>query len=247
MADLRVLSPIDAEAELDELRRKDLNFDPAGIDHAAPSWRTDDYRQTLATEPPGPPVAGGSWHVARQLTESYEFVDPALVRAFYDPRDPPEERTMLLEIDFWGLRIYAGVRSKGIVDEVRNEERGPLRVWTWSYRTLEGHFEMGQIDYQIRKWLDSGEVEFRIHAVSRGAKIDDRVVRVGFLIFGRRKQVQFAHNACARMAELTSAVLSGDLVLETAPADGGVVIRPLPDKQTAIERAVRRVSRVFRR
>jgi hypothetical protein len=133
------------------------------------------------------------------------------------------------------------------VDEVRNEERGPLRVWTWSYRTLEGHFEMGQIDYQIRKWLDSGEVEFRIHAVSRGAKIDDRVVRVGFLIFGRRKQVQFAHNACARMAELTSAVLSGDLVLETAPADGGVVIRPLPDKQTAIERAVRRVSRVFRR
>jgi Domain of unknown function (DUF1990) len=249
MADLRILCPIDAVAELNELRRKDLNFDPVEIEHAAaPSWRTDDYHQSLVTEPPGPPVTGGSWHVARRLTESYEFVDPALVRAFYDPRDAPEDRTMLLEIDFWGLRIYAGVRSMGIVEETRNEEQGPARVWTWSYRTLEGHFEMGQIDYEVRKWLDSGEVEFRIHAVSRAAKLDEMVVRIGFAIFGRRKQVEFAHSACARIAELTSAVLSGDLVLETAPpADKRLDIRPLPDKQTAIEKAALRVRRVYHR
>lgn len=247
MADLRVLSPIDAGAELNELRRKGLNFDPAEIEPAAaPSWRIDDYHQRLATEPPGVPVTGGSWHIARRLTESYEFVDPALVRAFYDPHDAPEDRTMLLEIDFWGLRIYAGVRSMGIVEETRNEEQGPARVWTWSYRTLEGHFEMGQIDYEVRKWLDSGEVEFRIHAVSRTAKVDQLVVRIGFAIFGRRKQVEFARSACARMAELTSAVLNGDLVLETAPpADRRLDIRPLPDKQTAIEKAVGRVRRVY--
>jgi hypothetical protein len=213
MADLRVLRPIDAEAKLHELRRKGLNFDPREIEQEAPSWRTDDYQQSLEAEPPGPPVTGGSWHIACRLTESYDFVDPSLVRAFYDPRDSPEGRTMLLEIDFWSLRIYAGVRSMGIVDETRNEDRGPARVWTWTYRTLEGHFEMGQIDYEVRKWLDSGEVEFRIHAVSHPAKVDEMVVRIGFAIFGRRKQVEFAHSACARMAELTAAVLSGDLVL----------------------------------
>jgi hypothetical protein len=249
MADLRVLSPIDAAATLKELRRKGLNFDPAEIELAAgSSWDTDDYHQPLAPEPPGPPVAGGSWHVARRLTESYEFVDPALVRAFYDPRDAPEDRTMLLEVDFWGLRIYAGVRSKGIVDETRNEEKGPARVWTWSYRTLEGHFEMGQIDYEVRKWLDSGEVEFRIHAVSRPANVDELVVRIGFAIFGRRKQVEFAHSACARMAELTSAVLSGERVVKTGPpADRRLDIRPLPDKQTAIQKAALLVRRVHHR
>src|SRR5918999_2336621 len=215
MADLRVLSRVDARAELNDLRRREVNFDPGELEHAAgPRWRIDHYRQALKTEPPGPPVEGGSWHIARRLVESYEFVDPALVRAFYDPNDSPEERPMLLEIDFWGLRIYVGVRSDGIVDEICDEAQGPARVWTWSYRTLEGHFEMGQIDYQVRKWLESGEVEFRIHAVSRTANVNQLVVRVGFRVFGRRKQIEFAPNACKRMVDLTSAVLNGEMMLE---------------------------------
>ena len=33
----------------------------------------------------------------------------------------------------------------------------PVRIWGWSYRTLQGHLEMGQMDYEVWKWLDDGE------------------------------------------------------------------------------------------
>ena len=59
---------------------------------------------------------------------------------------------------------------------------------------------MGQMDYQVWKWLDDGSVEFRIHVVSRPARIPNPVVRLGFRIFGRREQVRFAKRACERMA-----------------------------------------------
>ena len=35
--------------------------------------------------------------------------------------------------------------------------------------TLEGHIEMGRMDYEVWKWLDDGAVEFRLHAVSRAS------------------------------------------------------------------------------
>jgi uncharacterized protein (UPF0548 family) len=44
------------------------------------------------------------------------------------------------------------------------------RVFGWFYRTLEGHFEEGQMNYELWKWMDSGEVFFRLHAVSRPAR-----------------------------------------------------------------------------
>jgi len=86
------------------------------------------------------------------LAAVYEFVDPKLVRAYFDPQEPLESRNMLLEIHFWGLRIYAGVRSGGVSDGIRREDGSETRVWSWSYRTLEGHFEMGEIDYQVWKY-----------------------------------------------------------------------------------------------
>jgi uncharacterized protein (UPF0548 family) len=75
-----------------------------------------------------------------------------------------------------------------------------VRVWGWSYRTLQGHLEMGQMDYEVWKWLDSGEVEFRIHVVSRPARIRNPIVRLGFRIFGRGQQLRFTRRTCERMA-----------------------------------------------
>jgi len=60
------------------------------------------------------------------------------------------------------------------------------------------------MDYSVWKWLDTGEVEFRIDSYSRPAAIPNPVVRLGFRLFGRRKQLEFARNACARMARLTA-------------------------------------------
>jgi uncharacterized protein (UPF0548 family) len=108
---------------------------------------------------------------------------------------------MLLEARFLGLRFRFGVRVSQVTDGMRVEAGRPVRVWGWSYRTLQGHLEMGQMDYELWKWLDDGAVEFRIHVVSRAARIPNPIVRLGFRLFGRREQVSFARRALARMTE----------------------------------------------
>jgi hypothetical protein len=120
---------------------------------------------------------------------------------------------MLLEARLWKvLRFRFGVRVGGVVDQTRSEGGREMRVWGWSYSTLQGHLEMGQMDYQIWKWLDSGDVEFRIHVMSRPARIPNPVLRWGFHLLGRREQVRFAKRACERMASL----LAGKDVTRTA-------------------------------
>jgi len=138
------------------------------------------------------------------VLRNYEFADPSIVRAVYHPDDPLEGRDMLLEIRFWGLRFRVGVRVSGVVDETRDLDGREVRVWGWSYATLQGHLEMGQMDYEVWKWADSGAVEFRIHVISRAGRIRNPIIRLGFHMFGRREQVRFAERACERMARLVS-------------------------------------------
>ncbi len=196
----------DVQGLLDELPVKELNFDPARRAEFTPEngWRIDSYRQCLPSEPPGPPVLGGSWETARRLMGDYELADPSIIRALYRSDAPLEGRNMLLEARFHGLRFYLGVRVGTVFDETREEDGRRARVWGWGYATLEGHLEMGEMDYEVRKWLDSGAVEFRIHAVSRAAHVAVPLVRLGFRLFGRRQQTRFARLACERMARLTA-------------------------------------------
>jgi uncharacterized protein (UPF0548 family) len=145
--------------------------------------------------------------VARRLLRDYEFADPDIVRAVYHPDSPLDERDMLLEARFWGLRFRLGVRVGGVRDEAVDVDGRPVRVWGWNYRTLQGHLEMGQMDFEVWKWLDTGQVEFRTRRFSRHAHVRNPVVRLGLWIFGRREQVRFARRACDRMASLTAAAL----------------------------------------
>lgn len=176
---------------------KPLNFDRgdrAGWTREA-GWRIDDYCQ---------PLPAGTWEKARALLRAYEFADPRIVRAVYHPGDPLEGRDMLLEVRFWGLRFRFGVRVSGVVDEVRRVDGRDVRVWGWSYATLQGHLETGQMDYEVWERQDTGAVEFRIHVVSRSSRIGNPIVRFGFRLFGRREQVRFAKRACERMVHLVS-------------------------------------------
>jgi uncharacterized protein (UPF0548 family) len=213
---------------LDALHDKGPNFevgDRAELTAEA-GWRVDDYCAALPPEEPGDPRPGGSWETARELMTDYEFADPRIVRAIYHPDSPLEGRDMLLEVRFAGLRFRFGCRVGGVIDEVREVDGRRARVWGWNYRTLQGHLEMGQMDYEAWKWLDDGAVEFRVHVVSRAARIPNPVIRLGFRIFGRRLQVRFAHRACERMACLTEQRLgraSGEAVPESA---AGIRVRP---------------------
>ena len=199
------------QAALARLRARPVNFDPRRRKEFTPGlgWHLDDLRQPLPTEPPGDPVAGSTWATARSLMQGYDFADPSIVRAWYEPDEPLEARTMLLELRFWGLRFRVGVRVAEVYDEEREVRGRPVRVWGWAYQTLEGHLEMGQMNWEVWKWLDSGEVAFRIHAFSRPAPIPNPLVRLGFRLFGRREQLRFLRSTSERMLRLTEAALAG--------------------------------------
>ena len=166
----------------------------------------DDYCQPLPAERPGPPEPGGPWERAQKLLRDYEFADPKLVRAAFRRDGPLEGRDMLLEVRFWGLRFPVGVRVNEVIDETREVEGHRVRVWGWGYATLQGHLEMGEMRYEVWKWLDNGSVEFRVHVVSRAGRIPNPLVRIGFRLFARRAQVRFARRSCERMAALVGGV-----------------------------------------
>jgi uncharacterized protein (UPF0548 family) len=192
------------ERRLDALHGRPLNFRPETL--GGPEWEHDDYREQLVPEGPGPPETGGSWETAVSLSHGYAFADPSLVEARYDSSVPLEEREMLLILHALGARIYAGVRVGDCGVETRSEGDRRAQVSFWNYRTLEGHVEAGQRDFEVWKWLDTGEVEFRTHAVSRPAETNP-LFRLGFRLLGRHKQVEFGRRACRRMALLTEAAL----------------------------------------
>jgi uncharacterized protein (UPF0548 family) len=182
-----------------------LNYDPADV--GGPGWQHDDYRQALPPERPGEPAPGGSWRIACALSRAYAFADPSLVEAYFDEQVPLAERDMLLVLHAIGLRFDVGVRVAEVHDEVRTLEGQRARLFSWSYRTLEGHVEAGQRDFEVWKRLDTGEVEFRTHSYSRAAGRNP-IVLAGFRVLGRHKQAEFGRRACERMATLTSAALA---------------------------------------
>ena len=173
-----------------DLHGRVYNFVPARLPEvsAAGGWHHDERRQPLAPEPPGAPVAGGSFERARELMRAYAFADGSAVHAIFEQDAPLDGRDMLLVARFLGLDFRLGVRVAGVVDEERLDDGRPVRVWGWCYRTLRGHLERGQMSYEVRKWLDTGEVEFRIAAVSHRAKVGNPLVRLGFALLGRREQ-----------------------------------------------------------
>ena len=196
-----------AERRLAALRGAGLNFDLQPPDRYTPErgWHADALRQPLPAEAPGEPAPGGSWAVARRLTEAYAMADPALVRATWDPAAPLLGREMLLQLRLYRLlSVHAGVRVTRVWDEPRVRDGREERVFGYEYATLSGHVEMGRMDYEVCKRLDDGAVDFRLHAHSRPSGQGPPWVRLGFRLFGRREQLRFYGRCCDRLARLTA-------------------------------------------
>jgi uncharacterized protein (UPF0548 family) len=194
---------------LDGLSQRPVNFDASRISQytAATGWHVDDMIEPLPHEASGPPASDGTWEVARRLMIGYQLADPAVVRAIYDRDAPLDGRNMLLQIRFLGVRFGVGVRVGDVYDEERELDGRSARVFGWGYRTLEGHFEQGEMHYQVWKWLDTGDVEFRLHAVSKAADTGPWILRTGFRMLGRPNQLRFYRQVCRRIRRLTEAEL----------------------------------------
>ncbi len=232
---------------LAELARTPVNYDADALDleHPPPDWNVDDRCQPLPPEPPGQPVAEGSWEIARRLIRGYEFADPSMVRAHYDPEHPLQGRDMLLELRALGLlRVYVGVRVVDVYDAIRRIGDREARVYGWAYRTLEGHVEQGQMDWQVWKWLATGEVEFRVRAVSRTAHIPNPFIRVGFWALRGHERGLFLDSTDHRMRTFTELALErerrGDRLRDAGP---DLTARRLPAGDRSHEELARNVER----
>lgn len=185
-----------------------LNFDPGTLSEAA-GYSVTDVRHPLPSEAPGDPAPHGSWEIARRLIAAYDFADPRIVRAAYDPAAPLAGRTMVLQLRALGVvSVHVGVRILRVIDETREMAGRPVRVWGWTYGTLRGHVEAGEMSWETWKWLDSGEVEFSCHALSRPAKIRNPVINLGFRVFGPHERRTFLHSTGERMSRQIEQELS---------------------------------------
>jgi hypothetical protein len=217
----------DVRAQLQRIQDLDFNFDPEDLSRVKrEAWHVDDYCRSLPTEPPGEPIRSGSFETAKRLLRDYEFADPKRIRAYYRADAPLDGRDMLLEIRYLALRVRVGVRVGVVFDEIREVAGRRVRVWGWAYRTLQGHLERGQMDYQVWKWLDTGEVEYRIHAVAHVAETRSAVLNLGFRLVGRREQVLFARRCAGRMERLVELQLEGGSGEPSSRSATGIVASP---------------------
>lgn len=202
------------ESVLGDIAARALNFEPPEDDVPPEEWDHDDVHVDLVAEPPGPPLERGSWSHAREFVEAYRFPDPGLIQGHYDPDAPLEGRSMLLRGRFLGLEFPFGVRISRAFEETRDSPEGALRAWGYSYRTLEQHFERGEITFMVGKYMDSGRVIFRIHSYSQRAHIPNPLFRVGFRLFGRRLQTRFTRTALARTRDYVEERLVREVCLD---------------------------------
>lgn len=205
MTDLHTTAPVGDDThelftELAELRPNfGVEDGPFTVEHG---WKVDDHCCPLPDEVPGPPEPDGPFAAARDVLHDYAMADPGIIRAVYDPGAPLLGRTMALEGRFTFLRFPMGVRVTDVVDDVTEVDGRRVARWGWGYSTLEGHLEQGRMDWEVWKWLDAGDVEFRIHAFSKRGRIDNPIIRLGFAVFGRWMQERFYDAVQARMRHL---------------------------------------------
>ncbi|MGH3912723.1 MAG: DUF1990 family protein [Pseudonocardiaceae bacterium] len=220
----RLLGNIDYTAALAGLRNRKINYDPGEV--RPPAWNFDVHRSLVGCEQPGPPEPGGLWETARDLVRDYEFTPPELIRAVYSRRDPLLGRNLLLEGRFFVLRFYMGVRITALIDETcRHQER----VWGWKYQTLEHHLERGEVAYEVVKHLDSGQVEFVASCHSQRSPALGPILRLGWLVFGRRTQLRFYYRCGQRLNRLVQARQTGAPIpaaTRSPVKDGDLVLVP---------------------
>lgn len=163
-----------------------------------------------------------------RLMRSYEFADPSIVHAYYDPDAPLQGRNMLLKLQAFGLvHLYVGVRVNHVYEEARQLPEGTAHVWGWSYQTLEGHVEMGEMRWEVWKWPHDGRVEFHVHAVSREAPIRNPLIRLGFRLACGHERQTFLEGTKRRMRTFTELALSpGRGASELQEAAAALTSRP---------------------
>jgi len=168
-------------------------------------WHLDAREAPLPSEPPGPPIHDGPFATACAIVQAYEFPPSSLIRGRFDPAAPLENRAMLLTARYLWMTFELPVRVSRVIDTTREGSTGTEYAWGYSYQTLAGHLERGEITFEVVKQLETGAVTFRIHSFSQTGHIANLLHRIGFRLVGRRLQKQFTEQSLKNMQLLVGA------------------------------------------
>lgn len=169
-------------------------------------WNLDHYVIALPNEKIGEIQENGSFVRACEILKEYSFVPKHLITGIFDPSVPLEQRRMLLKGQFLFLTFWFGVKISRVIHQQQRLSNGYTeQVWGYSYRTLEKHFEEGEITFTIHKILETGKVTMKIDAISRTGTIKNPFFRIGFKLFGRFLQIYFAYSSLYQMQKMVSA------------------------------------------
>lgn len=181
-----------------DLTRRDTYVSAAG-------WHVDAREAPLPPEPPGPPVENGSFAAACAIVQAYQFPPARLIRGRFDPAAPLQNRAMLLVARYLWMTFELPVRVSRVIHETRQIREGTEHAWGYSYQTLAGHLERGEITFEVVKLEETGSVAFRIHSFSQTGHIANLLHRIGFRLVGRRLQRRFSEESLRNMQLMVGA------------------------------------------
>ena len=130
---------------------------------------------------------------ARVALANYEFSDPEIVRAHFDPASPLLGRRLLLEIRALGIHYLC----PAMVSRVREEPD----AFGFRYDTLEGHIERG-VEWFLLTKNERGEIRFRIEARWQRGQFPNWWSRVGFMALAGHYQRKWHRRAHQRLSWL---------------------------------------------
>lgn len=139
-----------------------------------------------------------SFQRARVALANYQFSDPGIVVAHFDPKGALLGRRILLEIKVFGLRYLC----PALVSHVRDESS----VYGFRYDTLEGHIERGMEWFLLTRDAQ-GAIRFRIEARWQPGDMPNWWSRVGFSVLSgyfQRRWHRRAHNLLSLLARFGS-------------------------------------------
>ena len=117
---------------------------------------------------------------------------------------------MIIRLQYGPFIFDLGVRIAHVFDKTIEDDEGEARIWGYSYQTLEGHVEQGEIMFEVCKYLETGDVRFRIRAYSRVADVGPLLPRLGFMLAGRPLQKRFLFKGMSRMYEIVKRNLQAE-------------------------------------
>ena len=192
MAEWRLLRGWSSDAlksRLDRLAAQPVNAEAEEAMTGEHGWHHYHSEAVIARESEG----GAHLARARAALANYQFSNPAIVLAHFDPATPLLHRRMLLEIKVLGLRYLC----PAAVTRVRDEPD----VYGFRYDTMEGHIERG-VEWFLLTRSPDGNIRFRIEARWRRGALPNWWSRLGFLLLAGHYQRRWHREAHHRMSLL---------------------------------------------